>query len=1068
MNTELLSYWPSQENVAACMKIDAESASEAVFLAVHQPVTFERYEFGSQAGVTTRCGEQDLLDALLDPNLSDGRVIIPVVGSSGTGKSHIVRWVHSRLLQMPDTDGRVIIRIPKGKSLKGVLGLLLDQLTEPEYEPFREKLAKAQDEIDADEAAGLLCEMLAYTLIENAQAARVARQNNPGDKDARAAEAYGDPSMLPTLLRNQRLRELHFIKEQDSDPGPVRRLVEQLTVSRDSSEEDDRKHQFLPEDLLFTSLPLDELGTAERKALTFIDRVERREDCAKVLNRALVDAKERLLGIDPAVTELFDAVRKKLLDQNKELFLLVEDFAVLSGIQKQLLQVVIKEATRDGRQILCTMRSVLAYTSGYLDTDTVLTRAGAEYRISDAEGNDVEILERIEKLVGAYLNAARIGQDVLDAAYHESSEDGSGSLTKWLPEFNPDISFDSRKIVEKFNITSDGYRLFPFNRAAIRELAYEGCVKNDKLIFNPRFVISRVLNRVLKNRGAFEADEFPPVEFTSLNRQLSARVSQAVRAKVNNQDYERWLRFLRYWGGNPTSQEDISFSPATAKAFGLDPTPLASLEDPSKDAKQSAPNTATSANSNRREPTPPTTPPAADAPARDPIEAKWEKDLEDWRSGQRMGQNEARELRRLLARAANRMITWDWDLIKPLDNASAFFQHIYIPLAPGNEHYSESGDNTMFAVCTDHERADSDASSIAVASLMAVIRFHLIHSESWDYTGADSDLPVYTAYMHPRVESTRRFVSARYFKTPFALDPATPLAQGLLVGARVLGIAAPARDRDYAALLNALFAPVQAEQDGLLPSASPSSSADGWDVFARTLTALRRKGSDSLSWLTHLLNLVGARQGGAPTVYAIDASRLKAALDEATRTWEFDFRLPDNSNNDYRQFRANYSDLRKLSGAVEKEADAYRKWHAAMTNWLGENFDKEVLVTQLKETVERAKVGGFASNLEPTPLLKLIEDFRRIGFKAALDDAARLKDAAPRGVVLSILGGGHREAMTASYVLESKVSLFLDEVEKRMQSSSESLGKDPKQDALEALKLELTKLEATLNEVCAG
>ena len=32
---DLLAYWPSQEDVVACVKTDAEAASEAVSLAVH-------------------------------------------------------------------------------------------------------------------------------------------------------------------------------------------------------------------------------------------------------------------------------------------------------------------------------------------------------------------------------------------------------------------------------------------------------------------------------------------------------------------------------------------------------------------------------------------------------------------------------------------------------------------------------------------------------------------------------------------------------------------------------------------------------------------------------------------------------------------------------------------------------------------------------------------------------------------------------------------------------------------------------------------------------------------------
>src|SRR5207245_3283269 len=111
------------------------------------------------------------------------------------------------------------------------------------------------------------------------------------------------------------------------------------------------------------------------------------------------------------------AIREQLLREQKELVLLVEDFAVLSGIQKQLLQVIIKEAFRDGRQVLCTMRTALAYTTGYMDTATVLTRANVEYRIPDEGTEEDEILSRIERLVGAYLNAVRFSKDGVEQAY---------------------------------------------------------------------------------------------------------------------------------------------------------------------------------------------------------------------------------------------------------------------------------------------------------------------------------------------------------------------------------------------------------------------------------------------------------------------------------------------------------------------------------------------------------------------------------------------------------------------------------------------------------------------------
>ena len=80
---ELLRYWPREGDVAACVKTDAEASSEAVSLAVHQPMRFERRVIGGGAGVLGQCDEHELLRAFMTENLPEGRVILPIVGSSG-------------------------------------------------------------------------------------------------------------------------------------------------------------------------------------------------------------------------------------------------------------------------------------------------------------------------------------------------------------------------------------------------------------------------------------------------------------------------------------------------------------------------------------------------------------------------------------------------------------------------------------------------------------------------------------------------------------------------------------------------------------------------------------------------------------------------------------------------------------------------------------------------------------------------------------------------------------------------------------------------------------------------
>ena len=434
LQPELLEYWPPRDQVVACVKSDAESSNEAVALAVHQRMRFERRVIGADSRLLPECDEHELLEAFLATDLADGRVIIPISGKSGTGKSHVIRWLDSQIRHLPGHKRRVVIRIPKGTSLKGVLAILLSTLRGPNFEQYRQELVRAQEELDPKQAAGLLCETLAHTLEESWTQARERLMANPADQEAREREAYCRSDMLPALLRNQFLRDHHFVGVGEDGTGVAKRLVEQLTEGRTATVEDDRQHLFSAADLEFSqSIGRDQLGRAEQRAIAQLDREDRREVAARILNGALDGAKQRILRIDPTVSDLFNSVREQLLKEEKELVLLVEDFVVLSGIQKQVLQVIIKEAFRDGRQVLCTMRTAIAYTTGYMNADTVLTRANVEYRLPDEPGTEEEIFLRIEQLVGAYLNAARVGQVSLERAFQSHQSQPSDD---WIPNFH--------------------------------------------------------------------------------------------------------------------------------------------------------------------------------------------------------------------------------------------------------------------------------------------------------------------------------------------------------------------------------------------------------------------------------------------------------------------------------------------------------------------------------------------------------------------------------------------------------------------------------------------------------
>lgn len=1026
---------------------DAEGADNAVLLAVHQPMRFERLTIGADSAKGA-CDEEELLRAFLVSDPMDGRVILPIVGTSGTGKSHVIKWLDARLHGAPGSDRRVVIRIPKGTSLKEVLDLLLQKLTSATYEKYREELKTAQQSLETKEAAGLLCETLAYIVSEMGDDAKAALSRNPHDLEAQQRSAFCSPAMLPSLLRNQFLRDHHFVLNPSGQEGVVSRLVEQLTVSKGGSQGDDRRHVFVPEDLVFdASIDPSLLGRDEQRAMAQFFSSDFREIACRILNDALDGAKQRLLKLDPTISDLFTAVREELLLEGRELVLLVEDFADLSGIQKQLLQVVIKEAYRDGRQVLCTMRTALAYTTGYVTAETVLTRAHHEYHIPDAPGSEEEMLDRIERLVGAYLNAARVGQSGLRAAYNRTATAIAPHTNyAWIPRFEHAVEDEVQATLSAFGNSIDGYPLFPFNSGAIRELSREGSTKGGRLVYNPRFVIQSVLYRVLNQRALFEESAFPNDTFASGTRPLPARVSEELRRRVPR-FLERYVAFFTYWGDFPaTIEEAASVDKRLLAAFGLQPIDFAGVVVPATDRQ---PGQGTGLQE------------APVSPGTSSEETEWEQALEKWRGGEALAQAKANELRKIVAEAAQGIIDFDWFNFRPVPElrVGSWFRSIYIARAAGNE--GRTPEASMVALCTEEDLSDRVRSAEIHTQLMALIRYHRIHKGTWDYPGGDIDLPAYAAFVHRLTPSVQVFVRSRYFRP--ALDPIPALVDGLLVGARALGSRAAASDTEYSSLIAALFEPTPAA-----PATSNSSSDfDGWLAFSDALRACRTQDNAPApsSWTFHLLNLIGARQGQAERVYAINVRDLKEAIDNTLTTWEFRATLPTQAGAEaYSAFRSTYSDLKRLSQVVEPTRRQFLQWHANVSTWLGDD-EKDEAIREIKELVDEIRAAGLGSTADIAGALQLAENLRASRLAPALSDGDRLTSDSSRGTALLVLGNGHFPVVELTDRLRLTTEAILNHVAAALAGERCTYGADPIGEVTALLIAELTETAELLRSV---
>ena len=628
----------------------------------------------------------------------------------------------------------------------------------------------------------------------------------------------------------------------------------------------------------------------------------------------------------------------------------------------------------------------------------------------------------------------------------------------WIPTFHAAVEHDARATLEDFGKSTAGYELFPFNRAAIRELSRVGCIEGSHLVYNPRFVIQNVIYTVLNQRDLFERGQFPPSNFGTQSRPLVAKVVEEVRRRVPPRELERYLKLLTYWAGFPETLGDaLMLGPRVFTAFGLDRTPISkgvsvptSIAQPKKELREEQ----NEASAPKHE--------------RHPTEKKWEELFESWRAGKSLPQTDARELRKWIAEALKGFVEWDWELHRPLGGSDidSWFEYVYLPLAAG--HGARSSSESMVAVCSEADVSDVTKSAAIQSALMSVIRFHSVHKGSWDYPGAEEDLPRYCAFLEGMIQAARDFVMRRYFRPDW--DPIPALVEGLLIGARALGSESATKDKNPSALIHSLFEVVPNSSAAPIPNPAANDDAAGWDDFTAALRQCRRSGEkesrDQLSWQGHLLSLVGARQGQADSIYAIDVTRLKAAIEKTLGDWEFTLKWPISAGaSEYTALRAHYSDLKKFAGAIAKQQKRLHEWRKETIAWLGDPGEKEDLVNDMKLAVQDAKEAGMTRDLDPKGLLQLLEDFRNTKVVAALQDCEKLDPNSPHGTVLTVLGRGYEAVAQLCEKLDCRLEEFLAAVEGDLARDAAKWGSNPLQDAVTSLTAELDELATVLQNV---
>lgn len=556
----------SAENIAQTVFSDIGALAgdaDSVFLAAHTPMDLEHRRGVELGGEMS--GEARVLEALTRRiGDSERNTLVAVTGSSGSGKSHVVRWVHAHL---PSEDPRFqVLYVPRAiQTLRELLRRVIEGLPGVEGADLLKRVDSAFTGVKPGELQERLVSELKIALnwtlddrapydgeTPDAAAKREDRNNMLGVRDQERgrrdglAELIDLPAFKESLLR------------QD---GALGQLVQ--SYFRKTSRRDDNDAIFTADDL-----PLRARGIrSEIRSRTELYElwqiiVQNPQDATKLLEEALRVALPKAVGLRVAggdtLDSLFRASRKALRARGQELVLIFEDLAQFGLVDGELYDQFVTQPGDD----LAPLRVIFAITDGpYADLErTVLTRIEHEFHVGGSA------LGQPHEFVGRYLNLARVGRGETQRLW--SMRDGESSDTTWMTNScdtrenglacrHRDVCHSSFGTAQIEGLGDVG--LYPYNGEALhRALTKLGEART------PREVLDHCVSEILTEADVHIAQRSYPHERARDQFDFKVRMAKDALLKTNPSiDPERAYRALVIWG------DESPLPPGVIDAFSL-------------------------------------------------------------------------------------------------------------------------------------------------------------------------------------------------------------------------------------------------------------------------------------------------------------------------------------------------------------------------------------------------------------------------------------------------------------------------------------------------------------------
>lgn len=521
MNSEI-----AKQRLSEVVRIDTITSSYGDFMATHVPfkqIQLQK-EYDSSAASKTYTEEQIYKRIVLNPE--DQHQFVLVIGSSGAGKSHLIRWFDAKIeRQKPDSEVVLFVR-RSDNTLKGTIKQLLEkpEVASIQNKDLYERLVNATSIISESKLMNAIYHQFIVEIeVDNGE--DIDYINNV------------DRKRIAPLLNNEL-----FKARMMADDGPIARIYSKVA---ESSVPDNRDvvPEFLPEDFQVDISFCEKVqyDGGDKKAVRLLDKLytepEVADAVAKYLNSKVDIVIQSCAGLEPGDFEqVFKEIRKELKKQGKALTLLIEDITAFTGVNGALLNVLTTWHTGDYEQErMCRISSIIGTTSEYYKSnfrDNYKDRVTQYIVIPDDIFGSSE--DDLCEFVGRYLNAMSLPKDEVDAW---ANSDGAGESLP-VHEVKQGKGWD---VV----VTEEGkeLNLYPFSRRSIVYLYNNLLQENYR---TPRYLLRDVVEKTVRD-ALWNFDNFPG--FKIINTNINSSLREAIqKLGVSNEQFERMYLFMCIWG----------------------------------------------------------------------------------------------------------------------------------------------------------------------------------------------------------------------------------------------------------------------------------------------------------------------------------------------------------------------------------------------------------------------------------------------------------------------------------------------------------------------------------------